>query len=271
MPANPVLNDKRFEQVIAEGYGTAPIERSMTLGGTLSALGVLFALLLAAAAFGWSQVQQTVSPVLDASGDQVLNASGQAVVSNTTTLPPWLFVMLFVALGFAFATIFLPKFAMITAPLYALAEGAVLGAISAVYNASYDGIVVQAIAATLGVVFVMFLLYATRIVKVTPKYMLITIAATGGIFVMYMMTWVLSIFGANITFWNSPTPLGIGISVVIVIVAAMNLAIDFAFIETSVKAGNVPRRMEWLAAFGVTVTIVWLYLEILRLLSLLRR
>lgn len=271
MPPNPVLNDKRFEEVIAAGYGTAPVERPMTIGGTLSALAVLFVLLLGAAAYGWSQVQQTVSPVLDAAGDQVLDASGQVVTTNSTTLPGWLFIVLFVALGFAFATIFLPKFAFITAPLYALAEGAVLGAISAVYNMSYDGIVVQAIAATLGVVLVMFLLYATRIVKVTPKYVLITIAATGGIFVMYMATWILSIFGLNIAFWNSPTPLGIGISVVIVIVAAMNLAIDFAFIERSAKSGDVPRRMEWLAAFGVTVTIVWLYLEILRLLSLLRR
>jgi uncharacterized YccA/Bax inhibitor family protein len=117
----------------------------------------------------------------------------------------------------------------------------------------------------------MFVLYVTRIVKVTPKFVLITVAATGGIMVMYLASWIFSIFGADITFWNSPTPLGIGISVVICIVAAMNLAIDFAFIEQSVEAGNTPRRMEWLAALGVTVTIVWLYLEILRLLSLLRR
>ena len=146
----------------------------------------------------------------------------------------------------------------------------VLGAISAVYNASYNGIVVQAVLATFGVFAVMFFLYATRIVKVTPKFALMVIAATGGIFLMYMFTWIASIFGANITFWNDPTPLGIGISVVIVIVAALNLMLDFNFIEKASQAG-APKYMEWVGALGITITIVWLYLELLRLLSLLRR
>jgi uncharacterized YccA/Bax inhibitor family protein len=95
-------------------------------------------------------------------------------------------------------------------------------------------------------------------------------AATGGIFVLYLVTFIASLFGADITFWNDPSPLGIGISVVIVIVAALNLAIDFAFIEQASNAGE-PKYMEWLGAFGLTVTLIWLYLEILRLLSLLRQ
>ena len=264
MPANPVLNDKRFEQVIAEGYGTAPVERTMTLGGTLSALGVLFALILVSGYFGWISVHQTTQTVLD-------KATNQMVTVNSTSFPGWTIIAALAAFVFAMITIFKPKAGPIAAPLYALCEGAFLGAISAMYNNSWNGIVVQAVLATLSVVLVMFVLYATRIVKVTPKYMLITMAATGGIMVMYLVTWVAQLFGANIAFWNDPTPLGIGISVVIVIVAAMNLAIDFAFIEQSVKAGDTPRRLEWLAALGVTVTIVWLYLEILRLLSLLRR
>lgn len=264
MAANPVLNDQRFEKVIAEGYGSAPITRTMTLGGTLSALGVLFALICATAWFGWSQVHQTTGIAID-------KATGQEVVVSTTSFPAWTIFAALIAMGFAFATIFKPKWGPATAPLYAVFEGAFLGAISAYFNQLYSGIVVQAVLATLSVVLVMFILYATRIVKVTPKFVLITLAATGGIAVMYLATWIFSIFGADIAFWNSPTPLGIGISVVICIVAAMNLAIDFAFIEQSVKAGNTPRRMEWLAALGVTVTIVWLYIEILRLLSLLRR
>lgn len=264
MPANPVLNDKRFEQVIAEGYGAAPITRTMTVGGTLSALGVLFALICVSGWFAWTQVDQTTQEVLDA-------ATNQYVTVSTTSFPAWTIIAALLAVGFAFATIFKPMWGPATAPLYALCEGAFLGAISAFYNQQYDGIVVQAVLATLSVVLVMFLLYVTRIVKVTQKYILITLAATGGIMVMYLATWIFSIFGANIAFWNSPTPLGIGISVVICIVAAMNLAIDFAFIEQSVKSGTTPRRMEWLAALGVTVTIVWLYLELLRLLSLLRR
>lgn len=264
MPANPVLNDKRFEQVIAEGYGAAPVTRTMTYGGTLSALGVLFALICAFGWIGWSQVHQTTGQALD-------TKTGQIVTVSTTSFPAWIFLAAIVAMGFAFATIFKPKWGMATAPLYAICEGLVLGAISAFYNQMYSGIVVQAILATLSVVLVMFILYATRIVKVTPKYALITIAATVGIGVMYLVTFLFHLFGANITFWNSPTPLGIGITLLICVVAAMNLALDFAFIETSVKSGNTPRGMEWLAALGVTVTIVWLYLEILRLLSLLRR
>lgn len=264
MAANPVLNDKRFEQVIAEGYGTAPVTRTMTIGGTLSALGVLFAIICVTGWIGWTQVHQTTQEVFD-------TATQQNVTVSTTTFPAWTIVAALLAVGFVFATIFKPKWGPATAPLYALCEGAFLGAISAFYNQLYDGIVVQAVLATLSVVFVMFALYVTRIVKVTPKFILITIAATGGIMVMYLATWIFSIFGANIAFWNSPTPLGIGISVVICIVAAMNLAIDFKFIEDSVNSGTTPRRMEWLAALGVTVTIVWLYLEILRLLSLLRR
>ena len=264
MAANPVLNDQRFERVIAEGYGSTPITRTMTLGGTLSALGVLFALICATAWFGWTQVDQTTGLAID-------KATGQEVVVSTTSFPSWTIFAALIAMGFAFATIFKPKWGPATAPLYALFEGAFLGAISAYFNQLYSGIVVQAVLATLSVVLVMFILYVTRIVKVTPKFVLITLAATGGIAVMYLATWIFSIFGADIAFWNSPTPLGIGISVVICIVAAMNLAIDFAFIEQSVKAGNTPRRMEWLAALGVPVTIVWLYLEILRLLSLLRR
>ncbi|MEX1218070.1 MAG: Bax inhibitor-1/YccA family protein [Acidimicrobiales bacterium] len=263
MPANPVLNDKRFEKVIADGYGTAPPARTMTLGGTLSALGVLFALICVSGWVGWSQVDQTTQDVFD-------TATRQTVTVSTTSFPTWTIFAALLAMGFAFATIFKPNWGPVTAPLYALLQGVFLGAISAYYNLLYDGIVVQAVLATLSVVLVMLFLYVTRIVKVTPKFVLITLAATGGIMVMYLMSWIFSIFGANITFWNQPTPLGIGISVVICIVAAMNLALDFAFIEQSVKAGNTPRRMEWLAALGVTVTIVWLYLEILRLFSLLR-
>lgn len=264
MAANPVLNDKRFEQVIAEGYGATPVTRTMTLGGTLSALGVLFALICLSGWFGWTQVHQTTGTAID-------EATGQEVIVSTTSFPAWTIFAALLAMGFAFATIFKPKWGPATAPLYALCEGAFLGAISAYFNQLYSGIVVQAVLATLSVVMVMLILYVTRIVKVTPKYVLITVAATGGIMLMYLATWIFSIFGADIAFWNSPTPLGIGISVVICIVAAMNLAIDFAFIEESINAGTTPRRMEWLAALGVTVTIVWLYLEILRLLSLLRR
>lgn len=273
MPANPVLNQSRFDAVL-EGqpvnHDVVPAGRTMTVGGTLSAVGVLFALLLAAGAFGWTQVQQVTQPLYE-NGKAVVDAAGNQVYENATTIPGWLWLGLVVGLVLGLVTAFVPKAARFTAPIYALAYGLVLGAISAVYNNAYSGIVVQAIGATLGVFLVMFLLYATRLVRVTPKFVLATIAATGGIFLLYMVAWIASIFGADIVFWNQPTALGIGISVVIVIVASMNLMLDFNFIEQASATRTTPAYMEWYAAFGVTVTIIWLYLEILRLLALLRQ
>ena len=273
MPANPVLNQQRFDAVL-EGqpvhHDVVPAGRMMTIAGTLSAVGVLFALLLAAGAFGWTQVQQVVEPVYQ-NGKAVIDEAGNQVYTNATTIPGWLWLGLIVGLVLGMVTAFVPKAARFTAPIYAIAYGLVLGAISAVYNNAYSGIVVQAIGATLGVFLVMFLLYATRLVRVTPKFILITIAATGGIFLLYAVAWIAQLFGANIVFWNQPSLMGIGFSIVIVIVAAMNLMLDFNFIEQASNAGNTPRYMEWYAAFGVTVTIVWLYIEILRLLSLLRQ
>jgi len=288
MPANPVLTPERFQTEAdanrpgwgaptgaaggagvptapaADRFGTAPIEqgKTMTVGGTLTATGVLLALILAAGAFGWSQVVQTT--------ELVETSTGELVEQNSTSLPGWLIVAMFVGLGLGLVTAFKPKLARFLAPLYALAYGTVLGAISAVYNNSWDGIVVQAILATMGVVLAMFFLYATRIIKVTPKYVAMVMAATFGILAMFLVGWIASIFGADIAFWDDPSPLGIGISLVIVIVAALNLAIDFDFIEKASKAG-MPSYMEWYGAFGVTVTIVWIYVSILRLLALLRQ
>ncbi len=273
MPANPVLNQQRFDAVL-EGqpvhHDVVPAGRTMTIAGTLSAIGVLFALLLGAGAFGWSQVKQVVEPVFQ-NGAPVIDEAGNQVYQNATSIPGWLWLGLIVGLVLGMVTAFVPKAARFTAPIYAISYGLVLGAISAVYNNAYSGIVVQAIGATLGVFLVMFLLYATRLVKVTPKFMLITIAATGGIFLLYAVAWIAQLFGADIVFWNQPSLMGIGFSIVIVIVASMNLMLDFNFIEQAANAGNTPSYMEWYAAFGVTVTIVWLYLEILRLLALLRQ
>ncbi|MCD9623314.1 Bax inhibitor-1/YccA family protein [Rhabdothermincola salaria] len=293
--ANPVLTPQRFEREGATGPGWASTAGpssgaatqaaagtkaagggrfgsipdvphdgpTMTLGGSMTAIGVLFAIILAAGSFGWMQVDQTSEARIDPE-------TGQEVMVNTTSMPGWLLISVLVGLGLAILTIVKPKLSPFTAPAYALAYGVALGAISAVYNAEWNGIVVQAIGATLAVFFVMFFLYATRIIKVTKKYVAVVVAATLGIFVMYAVTWIATLFGADIMFWNEPSALGIGISVVIVIVAALNLGLDFAFIEQASKAG-APKYMEWFGAFGVTVTVVWLYLEILRLLSLLRQ
>ena len=276
--ANPVLTAERFDIPPAAAAGAAPPptvtpttvsgEKHMTVGGTLTATGVLFALIVAAGAWGWGQVTQTSAWVLN--GLVVPEGTAGAVQQNTTSIPIWVFIVALVGAGFAILGMRRPRAAKFAAPVYAVAFGVAVGAISAVYNQSYDGIVVQAVLATFAIFFVMLFLYVTRIIKVTQRYVMVVMAATMGIMVMYLVTWVATLFGADIAFWNQPSALGIGITVVILVVASLNLAIDFAFIERASAAG-APKYMEWTGALGVTVTLVWIYLEVLRLLSMLRR
>lgn len=241
-----------------------PSGRTMTIGGTLTATGVLLVLLLATGVIGWMQVTQT-----SFTPQPTLNDPNPAA-QITTNFPGWVFLPAIAALIAGIVLAFKPRLAVVLAPVYVLCFGFTLGAISHMYDLQYDGIVIQAIGATLGVFVMMFFLYATRIVKVTPKLALGIIAATGGIVLLYLVTFILSIFGVDMTFWNEPSPLGIGISVVIVCVAAFNLMLDFNFIEKASAAGE-PKYMEWYGAFGLTVTLIWLYLELLRLLSLLKQ
>jgi len=266
--ANPVLSEKRFTATAEElepGWAAPGLTSTATAGGpptgvqtaeTMSPSGTfaktffLWFLLVVGGAFGWSQV--TVDP------------------TGTVSLPGWIFVPLLVAFGLAMACIFAPRTARFSAPLYALAEGVFLGALSRLYEQQWNGIVLQAVLATMAVFAVCLLLYMSGAVKVSNKFIFVVISATAGIFVLYFVTFLLSIFGVDLTFWNQPSALGIGISVVICFVAALNLFVDFEMIRRMVVAG-APKAMEWYGAFGITVTIVWLYLEVLRLLSLLRQ
>lgn len=274
--SNPALNDKVFEQARAgsaaeSGPGWAasaaspqaletayqapayrgPVvgEDTMTLNGVAWASGALLVLLVMAGVFGWNSVGHT---------------------ADVVTMPSWLLVVLLGGLGTAVLTIFKPKLARFTAPIYALLQGALLGAISALYNTTYDGIVVQAVAMTIGVFAVMLFLFATRVIRVTDKLRMGIVAATGGIMLVYVLNLVLSLFGGNLAFLQSSSAMGIGISLLIVGVASFNLLLDFDFVERGVEAG-APRYMEWYAAFGLLVTLIWLYLELLRLLAKLQR
>jgi uncharacterized YccA/Bax inhibitor family protein len=284
--ANPTLNDAAFEKVThrdpgqvgwgapqgpqtqAGGYPpnypppAAPDEVSpwrpgpiaggdtMTVNGAITATGVLLVLLVGAAALGWNAVE--------------IPAVGQV------QLPGWIFLAWIGSLVLGIGTAFKPDFARVTGPLYAIVTGAWVGALSALYNAEYDGIVFQAVAGTVGVLAMMLFLYATRIVKVTDKLRMGVIMATGAIMLVYLFNIVLSLFGVDMPFIHDAGPVGILISLVIVGVAAMNLLLDFDFVERAVAAG-APKKVEWYAAFGLMVTLVWLYLEILRLLSKLNR
>jgi uncharacterized YccA/Bax inhibitor family protein len=262
MQGSPVLTQDRFAQETREAYGSGAQVRPMTLNGTILATAALLVLLTAAAAYGWYATTQPTVVELP---------SGETVVQNLSW-PWWLWLSMLAGLGLGLVTSFVPKIARFTAPLYALAYGTVVGAISALYDAQYDGIVSQAVVATIGVFIGMLVLYATRIIRVTNRFVMIVAGATAGIFLMYLIGWVMSLFGADLPWLtrNEFSWLGLGISVVIIIVAALNLAIDFAFVEGSVQM-QAPRYLEWYAAFGITVTLVWLYLEMLRLIALLNR
>jgi len=182
------------------------------------------------------------------------------------------FIGLIVGMILAIATMFKPQWSPKTVPLYALFEGMALGGISFMFNTMYEGIVTQAIVLTAGIFFSLLLAYKSRLIKATENFKLGVTAATGGIFMLYMVSMLMSLFGAGRMPIMDPTNsslFSIGFSVVVVVIASLNLVLDFDFIEEASEAG-VPKYMEWRATLGLLITLVWLYLEILRLLAKLR-
>ncbi|MBP5617303.1 MAG: Bax inhibitor-1/YccA family protein [Elusimicrobiaceae bacterium] len=171
------------------------------------------------------------------------------------------------ALVVAIVTAFKPAISMFTAPVYAFLEGTLLGALSAMYNAQWDGIVFNAVSITVLVFFFMLFLYKFQIIRVTNGLMKGIFAATAAIAVLYIGSWILSLFGVSTAYLTSSSPLSIGISVVVCIVAALNFLTDFEFINRMTGEYEAPKYMEWYAGFSLLVTLVWLYLEILRLLG----
>ena len=262
--SNPALSDTAFdriaaseagwaartEQQVQEDYGAPPITRTdtMTVNGTVWATAALLVLVVGSGIYGWNSVESAV---------------------DDPSIPGWTFLVMFAAFGVAIVTCFKPNLARATAPIYALLEGAFLGVISKVYNDVWDGIAYQAVALTIGVFAVMLFLYGTRIIKVTEKLRMGIFAATGAVCLVYLANLVFSLFGADLPFLHDTGPIGIAISLAIVGVAAFNLLLDFDFVERGVAAG-APAKIEWYAAFGLLVTIVWLYLELLRLLAILQ-
>jgi uncharacterized YccA/Bax inhibitor family protein len=236
--ANPALRDEVFT-----GDGV-PRGDTMTIQGTVNKTAALLALLIASAAFTWV----TVDPA---------------------TTGPWLLVAALAGLGIAILTIVRRQWSPLTAPLYAVVEGVVVGAVSRMFEDFYDGIVLQAASLTIGVLAALLVVYSTRLIRVTQNFRLGVAAATLGILLVYLVDLVLRLFGGQVPILNDPSPLGILISLAIVVVAALNLVLDFDFIEQGTASG-APRYMEWYAGFGLLVTLVWLYLEILRLLGKLR-
>jgi uncharacterized YccA/Bax inhibitor family protein len=277
--ANPLLTDKTLDQAVERAGWAAPStaqrgtqlrpqdypqlndtispwdqpkarQAPMTVNGTVTATAFLLALLVVAGTAGWIATKA--------------NAAG------AVQFPSIAFVGIFVGLGCVIGANLKPQWARILAPVYALAEGFFVGAISKAYNTYQNGIVVQAVGGTVAVFAVMLFLYRTRIIKVTERFRKIVIGATLGIALLYLVSMVFSLFGHTPSFIHDASPLGIGFSVLAIIIAASNLALNFDVIERA-AARQLPKQMEWVCALGLLVTLVWLYLELLRLLSRLNR
>ena len=235
--SNPTLSPATFNQPIAAG------EQRMTIQGAVNKSAILLALAIFSAAFAWNRFAE-----------------------NPGSVMPMVLIGSIGGLIMAMVTCFKKEWSPVTAPIYALLEGLVLGGISALYNMQTHGIVLQAAMLTFGTLFAMLFAYRTGLIRATEKFKAGVIAATGGIFLLYLVSWILGMFGVKMEFMNGSSMLSIGISVFIVVIAALNLVLDFDVIEQGAKLG-APKYLEWYAGFGLLVTLVWLYLEILRLLA----
>ncbi len=240
--SNPVLKESAFAGQHAIGQG-------MTIQGTVNKTGILLLCVVVSAAYTWglshSQTPEAAYPWM------IGGAIGGFIV--------------------ALVTVFKMQWSPLTAPIYSLLEGFFLGGISAIFERQYPGIAVRAVTLTFGVLLVLLLAYKTGIVRATRGFKLGVIAATGGIALVYAINMIMSLFGySQMSFLYSSSPIGIGVSLFVVTIAALNLIIDFDMIESGARMG-APRYMEWYGAFGLMVTLIWLYMEILRLLGKLRR
>lgn len=233
---NPLFNEKAFEQTLSRGR----VGEAMTLQGTVNKTFALLFLCIVAGMFAWKNYQ--------------------ALAGYTTMIAIATFIV-------AMIVIFRKTSAPILAPVYAVGEGLVLGIISAAYNSAYQGIVGQAITITLLVFALMLFLYKTGIIKVTRGFVIGVTAATGAIALFYLGSIVVGLFGVQVPYFTSTSGVSIAVNVFICIIAALNFAIDFQFIDQLTSQITAPKYMEWYAGFSLMVTLVWLYLEILRLLA----
>lgn len=249
--SNPVLKESAYQGTIFEGMA-ATGENTMTVKGTLNKFGFLMIMMMASAVFSWKYAE---------AGNNIMPMLIGSVVGG-------------LVLGLIMARN--PKSSSYLSPAYALVEGLFVGALSAYFeygkmaSGGYSGIVFQAVGITFTVAMVMYVLYRTRVIKVTQKFRAIITLATVSVMVFYLVTWILGLaFGIYIPFLTENSALGIGFSVLMVALASMNLLLNFDSIEKGVEMG-APKFMEWYSAFGLLITIVWLYLEILNLLAKLR-
>jgi uncharacterized YccA/Bax inhibitor family protein len=244
---NPALGENTFLD-IGSGRVVSRDGSTMTLNGTVNKSGILLALILVTAAFVWGKYDGPES---------------------AAAIMPWVAVGGIGGFILAMITIFKKTWAPVTAPVYALLEGLFLGGISAMFEARFPGIVMQAVGLTFGTLAALLMAYRSGLIRATENIKLGGVAASGGIALLYLVSFVMGFFGKSIPFIHESGLLGIGFSAFVVVIAALNLVLDFDFIENGVEEG-APKYMEWYGAFGLMVTLVWLYLEILRLLAKLQ-
>lgn len=244
---NPLMTEAAFHRA-ARAYGATTTEGTMTVGGVVGKTGALLAVCVVAASVTWGMVGRGAAGVM-----------------------PWIWGGLIGGAIFGLITSFKPTAAPWSAPAYAACEGLFLGAVTALFEARYPGVAVTAVVLTFGALVGVLLLWRSGLVRSGGVVMRVVAVATAAIGLVYLASFVASLFGAGgFGFLHAATPLGIGLSLFICVVAALNFVHDFEFVERGVAQG-APKPLEWFAAFGVMVTLVWLYLEILRLLAKLNR
>jgi uncharacterized YccA/Bax inhibitor family protein len=237
---NPMFSEKTFSEKIID----VSIPK-MTLQGTVNKVGISMLLLMSTAVFTWIQY------------------------FNGQNITPYMIGGSIVGLIFALVTIFKRTWAAYTAPLYALAKGFALGGISALYESQFSGITIQAVTLTFATLFGLLFAYKTGLIKPDRNFMLMVFAGTFAIFALYLINFIMMFFGTSIGFIHDNGFFGIGFSLLVVCIAALNLVLDFDYIEQGAEKG-APKYLEWYGAFSLMVTLIWLYLEILRLLAKLR-
>lgn len=245
--SNPILKEKAFRK---EAYTTDT--KLMTVNGTIEKTGIMLFILIIAATYTWGKFFN--------SGDME-NAMG--------SMGGWVIGGALGGFAVAMVMIFMKKYAGYLAPVYAVLEGLFLGAISAIFESQYQGIVMNAVLATISTFLFMLFAYRTGLIKVTEKLRSIIIGATGAVAIMYLLSFAMGFFGVQMSFLHGSSPMSIGVSLLVIVIAAFNLLLDFDFIEKGSSSG-APKYMEWYGAFGLVLTLVWLYIEFLRLLSKLR-
>lgn len=232
--SNPAFSDKLLK---GQYYAFAAEKTAMSVAGTINKTGFLTLILIGSATYAWQ-----------------------------AKLPILLWIGIIGGLIAAFATIFKPSWSPFSAPIYAGLEGLFIGSISVTYAQLYSGIIPKAVLLTIAILMTMLIAYRFKIIRATEKFRAGIVMATGGVFLFYCTTMLLRLFGVDTSIFFSGGILAIGLSLVIIVIASLNFILDFDFIEKGVKS-ELPRYFEWYGAFGIMVTLVWLYMEILRLLS----